>query len=139
MEKDRMMKVLQGQLQELMRNESHLSTKISSVHEDSLSFFGGKPFLPADFQWPRCTLDDDLPLAFLGQLNLADVAPFDTEGLLPRQGILSFFYELDTMEWGSLPSCETVSVSFISLSLCFLYLLSFLRIWMRPTSCPVHR
>lgn len=103
MEKDRMMKVLQGQLQELMRNESHLSTKISSVHEDSLSFFGGKPFLPADFQWPRYTLDDDLPLAFLGQLNLADVAPFDTEGLLPRQGILSFFYELDTMEWGSSP------------------------------------
>lgn len=103
MEKDGMMKVLKGQLQELMRNEIHLSTKISSDHEDSLSFFGGNPFLPADFQWPRYTLDDDLPLAFLGQLNLADIASHDTENLLPQQGILSFFYEMDNMEWGYSP------------------------------------
>lgn len=103
MEKDGMMKVLKGQLQELMRNEILLSTRNSSDGGDSLSFFGGNPFLPADFQWPRYTRDDNLPLAFLGQLNLADIASLDSENLLPQQGILSFFYEMDNMEWGYSP------------------------------------
>ena len=29
-----------------------------------------------------------------------DIAPFDTDGILPKSGILSFFYELETMRWG---------------------------------------
>ena len=77
------------------------------------SRLGGEPDLPAGAAWPmyrasRKTLAryvDDLdglgfstegkdllvPLAFVGQLSLADLAPFDAEGRLPAQGLLSFF------------------------------------------------
>lgn len=34
-------------------------------------------------------------MAFLGQFNLAETAPYDPEGALPTRGLLSFFYETD--------------------------------------------
>lgn len=40
------------------------------------------------------------PLSFLAQFNCADFAKYDTEHLLPDHGLLSFFYELDSMCWG---------------------------------------
>lgn len=68
------------------------------------SKFGGLPDLSPGAEWPRCA---DLPpeegfgyvekqclggpLWFLGQVNLADTAPLDTENALPRSGLLSFF------------------------------------------------
>jgi uncharacterized protein YwqG len=52
---------------------------------------GGHPDLPPGVAWPTW----HEPLAFLGQLNLAEVAPHDREGVLPAQGVLSFFYETD--------------------------------------------
>ena len=63
--------------------------------------FGGVPDVPADFTWPvfeTATYDDDdvkpRPLAFLAQVCCAALAPYDTDGLLPKTGVLSFFYEL---------------------------------------------
>lgn len=71
------------------------------------SKFGGRPDVPADFVWPTfetATYDDDTvrarPLAFLAQFNCAQPAPLDREGLLPKTGLLSFFYELDSQRWG---------------------------------------
>ena len=64
---------------------------------------GGKPLLPADFTFPAYTDAEDgktRPLAFLAQVDLTEIHPFDTEGLLPDTGILSFFYELDVQPWG---------------------------------------
>lgn len=43
------------------------------------------------------------PLSFLAQFNCADFAKYDTEHLLPDHGLLSFFYELDSMCWGFNP------------------------------------
>ncbi|KAA3440043.1 YwqG family protein [Rufibacter hautae] len=40
------------------------------------------------------------PLSFIAQINLAEVAPFDTESLLPRTGILYFFYSAEQEAWG---------------------------------------
>ena len=37
------------------------------------------------------------PLGFLAQINLEEVAAFDGEGLLPRNGLLSFFYREDNV------------------------------------------
>lgn len=52
---------------------------------------GGLPDLPAGAEWPRW----HEPMAFLAQFNLAEVAPFDVEGVLPDRGLLSFFFETD--------------------------------------------
>jgi uncharacterized protein YwqG len=55
------------------------------------SKLGGHPDLPPGVTWPTW----HEPLAFLGQLNLAEVTPHDREGALPDRGLLSFFYETD--------------------------------------------
>lgn len=34
-------------------------------------------------------------MAFLGQFNLAEIAQYDVDGVLPKSGLLSFFYETD--------------------------------------------
>lgn len=69
--------------------------------------FGGQPDVPADFMWPTFitdTYDDDevkaRPLAFLAQLNCAELTALDKEGLLPKTGVLSFFYEMGSQRWG---------------------------------------
>ncbi len=36
----------------------------------------------------------------MAQINLKDIVGLDDTGLLPQNGILSFFYELETMTWG---------------------------------------
>lgn len=71
------------------------------------SRFGGAPDVPEGFVWPTFETDtyDDSevkprPLAFFAQLDLGEVAAFDREGLLPGRGVLSFFYEMDSMRWG---------------------------------------
>ena len=68
---------------------------------------GGRPAVPDGFVWPEyegVTLGEteavSRPLAFLCQINMKNVAPLDEKGLLPESGILSFFYELETMTWG---------------------------------------
>ena len=89
------------------------------------SRIGGKPAVPKDFEWPRYAeplyqdessikafvkkiagIKDSpqfappVPLAFIAQINLKDVAELDEENLLPKSGILSFFYELESQPWG---------------------------------------
>ena len=58
------------------------------------SKLGGRPDTPWGFTWPVF----GAPLAFVAQINFADVAPY-SEGLdLPESGLLSFFYDNDA--WG---------------------------------------
>ncbi len=74
------------------------------------SKIGGKPDVPKDFEWPVYEGKDfedirkERPLSFIIQINLKDVAPYDKEELLPKQGILSFFYEMRSMDWGYDPA-----------------------------------
>lgn len=81
------------------------------------SKFGGKPHLPADFEWPWyhgekleydgkgfTTTTANCPLTFLLQIDLGEAAPLDRDGLLPKSGLLSFFYELDSQPWGYSPA-----------------------------------
>lgn len=75
-----------------------------------ISRFGGQPDVPADFVWPRYTGEDyqgvvaERPLSFMAQINLAEAAAFDKDGLLPKSGLLSFFYEMTTEKWGFDPT-----------------------------------
>lgn len=70
------------------------------------SKFGGNPHLPEGFRWDYYEGEDyrgkkaNRPLSFLAQINLGEVADLDTENLLPKKGMLYFFYELATMNWG---------------------------------------
>ncbi|MBQ7989445.1 MAG: DUF1963 domain-containing protein [Oscillospiraceae bacterium] len=73
------------------------------------SKIGGRPAVPVGFEWPTYTGtvcgDSDRekktrPLSFLAQIRLKDVKCHDEEDLLPESGIISFFYDLETMTWG---------------------------------------
>lgn len=73
--------------------------------------FGGAPDVPADFEWPyfeTSTYEDEVvkprPLSFLAQFCCEDLAPYDAENLLPKHGLLSFFYEFGSQRWGYDPT-----------------------------------
>ncbi|MEO8700775.1 MAG: DUF1963 domain-containing protein [Kofleriaceae bacterium] len=55
------------------------------------SKFGGQPDLPKKLAWPAFAEDEDQMLPFVMQIDLAQVKPFDKEGLLPAKGMLYFF------------------------------------------------
>ncbi|MDF2694303.1 MAG: hypothetical protein K0S65_2686 [Labilithrix sp.] len=57
------------------------------------SKLGGRPDLPDGVAWPTYEDDEDRMLPFLLQVNAADIAKLDLEGLLPKKGLLSFFAE----------------------------------------------
>jgi uncharacterized protein YwqG len=52
------------------------------------SKLGGRPDLPDGQKWPEWK---GAPMAFLGQINLKDVARYDVDKLLPSSGLLLFF------------------------------------------------
>ncbi len=62
------------------------------------SKFLGNPDVWESFQWPSITVDgEEYDLSFLCQINCAEAAPFDKDGILPKTGMLYFFYDLDEM------------------------------------------
>ncbi|MFN8368740.1 MAG: DUF1963 domain-containing protein [Candidatus Kapaibacterium sp.] len=52
------------------------------------SKFGGTPDLPSKISWPKF---NDKSMQFFGQLNLAEIAEFHRNILLPQKGFLYFF------------------------------------------------
>jgi len=57
----------------------------------------GNPDVCEGFDWPRADDDDgnEYLLDFLCQINCAQAAPYDKDGLLPKTGMLYFFYDLE--------------------------------------------
>ncbi len=74
-------------------------TAASASHDVKLgsSKLGGTPDLPEGTMWPQC---NGVPMALLAQLRLQDLNPYDTDGWLPKSGILYFFYEAKDQVWG---------------------------------------
>ncbi len=92
----------------LEKNEIIMKTmenkKVESPDDCKL---GGKPYLPADFEWPTFKSADDgitRPLSFFCQINLAQVKPYDKDNVLPGRGMLYFFYECASSAWGFDPA-----------------------------------
>lgn len=56
--------------------------------QDGVSKLGGLPDLPAGVEWPMWR---EQPMAFIAQVRLDDIAPFDVERALPNTGLLSCF------------------------------------------------
>ena len=61
------------------------------------SHLGGLPELPSGFEWPRWK---GRPLTLMAQINCAETARIETEGLWPKSGTLYFFYDLKEQPWG---------------------------------------
>ncbi|MGV3618439.1 MAG: YwqG family protein [Fimbriimonas sp.] len=72
--------------------------------EVGASRLGGGADVPEAFDWPR---HKDRPLDFLLQLDLADLARFPEPWFLPKEGTLSFFYDLQEQPWGFDPAETT--------------------------------
>ena len=85
-------------LNKLKKTEITIFTESNEDNEIlNKSKIGGKPYLPKDFIWPYY---QEFPLSFLAQINLEEVKSLDKDNLLPSTGMLYFFYELETEEWG---------------------------------------
>ena len=80
-----------------------------SINECSVgcSKIGGRPDLPPDFQWFYIANEcyngevEYVHLSFLAQINCEEAHPYDKNNLLPKEGLLYFFYATGTMAWGS--------------------------------------
>lgn len=60
----------------------------------------GFPDMPDNLDYPEITVNDDGdqyedPLTFICQIRCEDIVPFDTENLLPHEGMLYFFAAMD--------------------------------------------
>ena len=97
---------IKEKLESMAKNSIELKIQDNAVYELGATRFGGQPDVPSDFIWPTYMGESydhvvkERPLSFLAQFNCADFAKYDTEHLLPDHGLLSFFYELDSMCWG---------------------------------------
>ena len=79
--------------------------KIETSKSDSPLFgkskWWGQPDMPDELDYPEVSVVDDDgeeyldPLTFVCQLRCDELAPFDSQGLLPHHGMLYFFAALD--------------------------------------------
>ncbi len=68
----------------------------------------GNPDVPEAFEWPSIVDEDDIyDLAFMGQVNLRELAVAVPENPLPKEGMLYVFYDLDAMAFS--PFDETAA------------------------------
>lgn len=78
------------ELEQLLQPSIRLHAQ--AVQEDDIAIgaskIGGTPDLPASVAWPEW---NDMPMSFLAQIHLRDVASLDARKLLPDGGLLSFF------------------------------------------------
>lgn len=95
------------ELEEMSRDMVRLYIDKKAEYVCGATRFGGMPDVPADFVWPTFetkTYEDlevkQRPLSFIAQFNCAEISKLDTEGVLPKTGLLSFFYEMDSQLWG---------------------------------------
>ncbi len=98
---------LKNDIAKYVRNSVSLSIGGNAEYVLGGTRFGGVPDLPENFKWDyysASTFDDDevkpRPLAFIAQFNLEEMSQYDTEHLLPEKGLLSFFYEIYSQQWG---------------------------------------
>jgi uncharacterized protein YwqG len=109
-----MSKPLKKLVSSIQKNAITIHTeKVSENKKLSIgaSKFGGFPDMKPGFVWPSYTYTEDgeqttRPMAFLVQINLEETAEFDTEKRLPERGMLYFFYETLSKEWGFKPDVK---------------------------------
>lgn len=73
------------------------------------SKIGGLPDLPKTMEWFNYKEE---PMSFLAQINLNELAAFDLNDALPKEGILYFFYDATQQAHGLSPEDEGASKVF---------------------------
>lgn len=103
---------IKKELIKTVRNSIRLRIADSAEQTVGGTRFGGAPDVPAGFAWAYYESegpDHDVkprPLSFIAQFNLEEISKYDADNLLPKTGVLSFFYELDSQKWGYDPDDE---------------------------------
>ncbi len=72
----------------------------TAPRETGSTHIWGMPDLPKETLYPETIFTDNEeqyadPMTFICQINCADIAPYDTENLVPHEGLLSFFAAID--------------------------------------------
>lgn len=62
------------------------------------SKIGGTPDLKNETQWPKT--DKSKSMSFIAQINCEEISKYDVQELLPKKGLISFFYCPDQEAWG---------------------------------------
>jgi uncharacterized protein YwqG len=90
-------------LDELMQDSIRITAHTTDDASVAIgaSKLGGEPDLPVGTLWPT---GKGLPLSFIAQIRLADVAAFDLQRALPPSGLLSFFYDAAQQTYGADPA-----------------------------------
>jgi uncharacterized protein YwqG len=94
--------------EDVTRNCIHLL--LASASEKNIlvgqSKIGGKPDLPNSLSWvtekekKNFLFSKEKPLSFIAQINFTEVSQYDVENLLPKKGMLYFFYSAEQEAWG---------------------------------------
>ncbi len=84
----------------LVKHKLEITTQ--PAEEDQLTLgqskIGGIPDIPALFEWPKT--EEGKSLSFIAQINLSEVSMYNSTALLPKTGLLYFFYCADQEAWG---------------------------------------
>ncbi|MCB2156443.1 DUF1963 domain-containing protein [bacterium] len=62
---------------------------------------GGDPDVPVGFEWPK---NGEREIDFLLQIDLSTCKDFEAGALLPSEGTLAFFYDVEDQPWGMDPT-----------------------------------
>jgi len=107
-------------LQPLLRNSIRLYQKVTDENEIGIgeTKIGGRPDLPPTIAWVTetntvvtkkrrflifKTKKQEVvtkPLSFIAQINLSEISQYDKENILPKTGLLYFFYSAEQEAWG---------------------------------------
>ena len=89
--------------QELILNEIKSSIRLKTISKACKTIgntkLGGLPDFPKKMNWPKSKFNQKY-LSFLGQINLNEIQEYDEKKLLPSDGILYFFFNLDSGDDG---------------------------------------
>jgi uncharacterized protein YwqG len=92
------MKEIWAQLKPRVANLATPAVRLVKTTDHKKSKIGGKPITTTvDFSWPHSNAK---PMAFLVQLDLAEITSANEFDWLPTDGSLLFFYDLEEMVWG---------------------------------------
>lgn len=88
-----------------IKSSIRLKTTGTSCKEIGKTKLGGCPDLTKKISWASSKYDNNY-LSFLGQINLKEVQSFDKQELLPKKGMLYFFFNLDSGDDGKVVFTE---------------------------------
>ena len=98
---------IKKELLKTRRNSIQLEIGGNADFKTGSTHFGGTPDVPENFRWPYYISENSgksNPLSFIAQFDLEELSRYDSDNMLPKTGLLSFFYDFDSMTRGLDPN-----------------------------------